>query len=149
MTTVEKRSLSRSGLFVFQSGEEGCQAVVIVLTPLLIGMMMALGALEAHSEEHLPHILHALLFSSDVAIPRHGWIVADGACRSQDIADEIVVGPVCLEGLANPFVEGVCLGPVAIIPALVAQDGGPLAGEVVSVTAAVQESVNDAGPLVR
>ena len=146
---MQKSTLSRAGLLVFEGSKERRQPVVVVLAPFLVGMVMALGALQAHAEEDLPHVLHALLLPSHVSEPGHGRVIPDGSGSGQDVPNKFIVGLVGLEGLADPFVESVGFRAMFVVPALVSQDGSPLSRKVVGIVTALKECVDDPGAFIR
>ena len=132
-----------------QPGEEASQAVVIVLAPALVGMMMALGALQAQAEKDLGSVGHWLvqLIVAHLPVPVDGGGVVPFAGGRDDAADELVVGPVAADHVAEPVVEGVgrLLGPGQ---AGVAQDTAPAHGEIGGVVLGVEQTVDQPCPLV-
>ena len=104
---VEDDFLTRlSSGFTSDLGEEGLEAVVIVLAPLLIGMMMALRTLEALPQEDLRYVLELLLAVLNGAIPDDGWVVTDLSRGRNELLHEFVIGSVLMQGLADPGMEG-------------------------------------------
>ena len=140
---VNKGAFPGAGRLTLEGGEKRSKAVVVVLTPRLIGMMMSLGALQANSKKDLPHVLHALFVPADIAIPCDRRIIPNRPGSSQDFVDELIVGLIGLNGLPDPLVEGVGVGAVPVIPALVSQDGCPFSGKEICVTASFQKLVDE------
>jgi hypothetical protein len=120
--------------------EEGGEAVVVLLAPLLEGMMMALGALHARAEEELRDVFHLLLLLLHLTIPRDGRVLFEITCGSDDFAHELVVGFVVRDAVANPRVEKIAATREGGLRALVAQQGAPFVGEVFGVFRAVEQS---------
>src|SRR5262249_34057946 len=80
-------------------------APVIVLAPLLVRVMVALGAGHADAEEKLGGVVDELLGLLQIAIPdrrRRFRLVAD---RREDFAGELIVRLVLGNALADPVVE--------------------------------------------
>ena len=135
---MNKGAFSGAGRLALQGREEGSKTIVIVLTPGLIRMMVALGSLKADSKEYLTHVLHALLVPTHIAVPCHRGIVSNRPSGSQDFADELVIRLIGLNGLPDPLVEGVGVRAMTVIPALVSQDRCPFSGKKVCVAASFQ-----------
>ena len=85
--------------------EERREAVVILLAPFLERMMMAAGALNPQPEEELGRVFHLLVDLLHLAIPGDRRILAHFARSGQNVADELIVGLVLVQALANPIVE--------------------------------------------
>ena len=134
--------------FACDGREERFEAVVVVLAPLLVGMVVALRTLQADSHEDLCDILHLLLAVSDRAVPDDRRILSHFSRGRHEVPHELVVGTVVLEGLANPGVERETTPGLHGRFAFVAENGGPLAREVVSIGVAGQQLVDLAGALV-
>ena len=127
--------------------EERAEAVVVRLAPLLIRMVVALGALEAQTEEELRGVFELVLRGLHLAIPSDGRVFGDVAGRGEDFARELVVRFVAREAVANPRVEGeraahIRFGAAVDGGALVAEERAPEVGEVIRVVAAGQQAVN-------
>ena len=133
-----------------QPGEEAGQAVVIVLAPALVRMMVALGALQAQAEEDLGGVGDRLveLIVAHLPVPVDGGGVLPFAGRRDDAADELVVGPIAGDHVADPFVEGVgrLLRPGQ---AGVAQDAAPAHREVGGVVRVCRAAGRSAWPACR
>ena len=85
--------------------EERRKAVVVVLAPFLERMVVALGALQSHPQEHLRRVVDERTGFAELAIPldrRRGLRAAAGG---EDSAHELVVGHVLRQALADPVVE--------------------------------------------
>ena len=105
--------------------EEGGEAVVIILGPALEGVVVALGALDPHSQEELGRRLDGgLRVAADPVIV--GGRVGEGrAVGGQQRADELIHRHVPLECSADPAVEHV--SPLGLDqPAVGAEDVGEL-----------------------
>ena len=75
---VEDHVLVReTALLAPDLGEEGGQLVVVFLAPLLKGMMVALGALDARTEEQLGHVLELVLNRLDLTVPSDRRMLLD------------------------------------------------------------------------
>ncbi len=131
--------------------EEGRHAPVIVLAPLFIGMVMALGAGHAHTQKELAGVVDKLLGLLHVAKP-HGrgrlGFVADGR---QNVAHKLVVRLILGNAGTDPIVESEgrerASGSI-LIAAFDAQDVGPMIGEIEGVFGRFEEGVDQLVALV-
>ena len=129
-------------------GEEGRQAVVVVLGPALEGMIVALGALDANAAEELGRRLHQFLRrAGDAVVVRRG--VGEGvALRREQLPHDLVEWRVLFDLLAHPF--PVRFGAFGLQgPPAVAQHVEPLQRPEVGVLGPLQQVVDQLGPLVR
>src|SRR5436189_1779747 len=79
--------------------------VVIVLRPAFVGMVVALGALQACAQEDLRHGFRARDRIAIRAIIVRCRISIRAAARDQNLARKLVQGYVLRYALANPVVE--------------------------------------------
>ena len=85
--------------------EERRHLVVLILRPALERMIVALRAHHADAEEYLRGLLHRRLgLAGDAEIIRR-WIVVRAAARGQQLAHQLVVGPVRCNRLVNPLLK--------------------------------------------
>ena len=82
--------------------EVSAQLVILVLRPLLERMVVTLVAVEAHAQESLRDILGHLARLAEHAEIVHRRILVAAAFRSEQRADELVVGRIVRDLLANP-----------------------------------------------
>ena len=129
-------------------GKEGGQLVIIFLTPLFKGVMMALGALNSRTEKKLGGILELVLHRLHFPIPSDRRIMKHFTGGSHHFADELVVRLVPVQAVANPCMEGVIASLVGSLGALVSEKGRPLVGKKVRVIGAGQQSVDQLVALV-
>src|SRR5436309_1477906 len=73
---------------------------------LLGGVVVALVAVEAHGEEELRGVLHDRVGGAEHLVVAGGRVVEVGARGGQHAVDELVVGHVRGDRLANPGAEG-------------------------------------------
>ena len=90
--------------------------VVVVLAPLLVRMMMALGTVDPRAEEQLGRVVGLVRQVADRAIPDHRRVLIDRPLGGDDVAHELVVRHVRGEGVADPGVEGVGAALVLLRP---------------------------------
>ena len=114
-------------------GEEGAEAVVILLAPFLKRMMVALGALHAGAEEQLRGILHLRLHGLHLAIPCGGGVLAHVPGGGEYGAGKLIVTYVLVQAIADPAVEGVVTSHGGGAAALVAQERAPFVGKIIRV----------------
>ena len=130
-----------------EAGEEGGHLEVLVLGPALEGVVVALGADHPHAHEELGRGLHRLLRIAGGAVVAGGRLI-EGAARGGDqFADELVVGPVLLDRLAQPAAEGEHALVAHELP-VAAQQIAPLEGPVVDVGVAGDQLVDQAVPFL-
>ena len=105
--------------------EEGGKPVIIVLSPALERVIVALGALDSHAEEKLGGRLDGRLrVAADPIVVRRG-IAKRRALGGQQGADKLVHRNVAFERFANPAMEGI--SPLGLDqPAVGAEDVGKL-----------------------
>ena len=92
--------------------EEGGEPVVIVLSPALERVIVALGALDAHAQEELGRGLDGRLGVAADAVIVCGGIAESRSLGGQQLADELVHRHVAFERLANPAMEDI--GPLGL-----------------------------------
>ncbi len=129
-------------------GKEGGQLVIIFLTPLFKGVMMALGALNSRTEKKLGGILELVLHRLHFPVPSDGRVVNHFTGGSHHFSDELVVRLVLVQAVANPCVESVITSLVGSLGALVSEKGRPFVGKEVRVIGAGQQSVDQLVALV-
>src|SRR5207245_10019392 len=106
------------------------QSPVIILAPLLIRMMVALGTGHAQAEEDLGGVVHKLLGSLQLLVPHCRGMARFVTVGGQDVAHKRIVRLVLDDGLADPVMEGKgSVPPVRLAAALDPQNGGPFVGE--------------------
>ena len=127
--------------------EEGGEAVVVLLAPLLKGVVMALRTLHAGAEEELGDVFHLLLHFFDLTIPGNWGILIKITRGGDDFAHELIVRFVVGDAVANPRVEQITAARKGGLGALVAQEGAPLVGEVFGVVRAVEQAVDEGAAL--
>src|SRR5204862_5625426 len=110
---------------------KGGKLIEISLAPFLIGMMMALGALEAHAEEDLPKHRGRIARIAAVAEDNR-WAVLMGAPLSgEKLSGELIERFVLAKTLTNPFVQkqnALDANALRIGPDQVAPFGSPIVG---------------------
>ena len=114
-------------------GEEGAEAVVILLAPFLKRMMVALGALHAGAEEQLRGVLHLRLHGLHLAIPCGGGVLAHVPGGGEYGAGKLIVTYVLVQAIADPAVEGVVTSHGGVAASLVAQERAPFVGKIIRV----------------
>ena len=82
------------------------QLVVLVLSPFLERVVVALVAVEAHAEEQLGRVLHDRVGGAQHLVVARGRAGDVGSLGGQHVADELVVGLVLGDGLADVGAEG-------------------------------------------
>ncbi len=112
-------------------------------------MVVAAGALNPQAQEQLGRVFDLLVGLLDLAIPGHRRVLADLARGRQHLADELVVGHVGVQAVANPIVKHERAAGAGRILALVAQNRVPLVGEVVGIVGAGQQLVDPLVALLR
>ena len=85
--------------------EEGGHLVVLILSPLLEGVIMALGANHADPEEDLGGFFHGGFGFAGGAKVVGGGVVVRGAATGEEFASHLVVRLVGGDGLVDPFAE--------------------------------------------
>ena len=86
-------------------GEKCRKTVVVVLTPFLKRMVMALGALDTGSEKELGRVLQLLLGGLYLAIPCYRRVVGHVTGGSENLAGKLIIWHVGVECLSYPAVE--------------------------------------------
>jgi len=141
---IELRFLAAvAGLLRYQ-GEECGELGVVGLAPLFVWVVVATGALDPLAEEQLRGVFGPLFQVGDLGEPIDGRVIGGGTGRGQQFADELVVGFVVDQALANPVMErhvGELQRPTV---AAVAEDRSPLAGEVLRVVFTIEQAIDDA-----
>ena len=123
--------------------EERREAVIVVLTPFLKRVMVALRTLHPHAEEKLRGIFKLLLRLLHLAIPAGGRILLHAARRRDHFAHEFVKRAIDSQAVAQPTVEGKSRGRVLRLSAFVAQQCAPFVREKVGVFRAVEQCVDE------
>ena len=130
-----------------QAGEEGGHLVVLVLGPALERVVVALGADHPHAHEELGRRLHRLLRIAGGAEVAGGRLIEGTAGGRDQFADELVVGPVLLDCLAQPAAESQHALVAHELP-VAAQQVAPLECPVVDVRVARDHLVDQAAPFL-
>ena len=128
--------------------EEGHEAVIILLAPLFVGMVVALGALEPLPGKDLSNVLHLVLRFGHRTVPSGGRIAAGTTRGGNQFAHHLVIRSIAIQMIAEPTMKSIRdlgRGPFAFV----AQQGGPLTRKILSVIGRRQEPVNGRRPLVR
>ena len=105
-------------------------------------MVVALGALEAHAKEQLRGVFKFGLWLAYALIPDDGRIVLEIARGGEDLPNELVVGFVLEEAVADPGMEGVGAAGLSGFGSFVAEQCAPFVGEIVRVIGAGEETVD-------
>ena len=132
--------------------ENGSQAVVIVLTPSIGRMVVALGTLNSHPEKSLRDRLDIIRLCPHIAIPDRGRVGFLATRRGENGGRELVVRHVRGDAVANPGREqgrAVALFRSRVAAATVAQNIGPLEREVTGVLGTFKQRFDQSRPLVR
>src|SRR5207244_11060578 len=85
--------------------EKGHHLVILILSPLFEGMVMALRADHAYAKEQLRGLFHRDLGISGDTEEIGRWIFERASSRRQQLAHELVVGFILRDGVANPVAE--------------------------------------------
>src|SRR5687768_9584517 len=92
--------------FVVHTREDGRPIVVIVLGPAFVGVVVAFGALKAGAKKDLGGGFGARRGIAVRPIVICGWVPISAAARGQDLAGELIKGPIGGDALAYPMMEG-------------------------------------------
>ena len=129
------------GGFACDSGEECRETEVVLLAPFLVGMVMALRALQSLPAEHLGNVLHFILRFLHSPIPRDGWRSDDAARGIEDAAGHFAEGTVLVEVIPDPGIENLrAIGRT--IRAFVAQERGPFGGEIFRIVRGGEQAIH-------
>ena len=104
--------------------------------------------MHADAEEDLGDVFELVLAVPNGAIPDDGWIGAGFPRGGEEVAGDLVVRAVAVDGIAKPLVEGDGSAGVFGFGAFVAKNGGPLSGEVVGVIGRGEELLDFPRPFV-
>src|SRR5262249_1359186 len=95
------------GVLHAHAGEESRETPEVILGPFLPGVVVAPRALEPHSQKDLAYVGGVLLrfgeFRNVIEVGR--WVEEEVAGGGQQLGDELVVGLVLADSLANPVVD--------------------------------------------
>src|SRR5438876_5380647 len=91
--------------FAFDLPEEGGELVVIILRPLFVRMVMALGALHPYAEKNLADERARIRGFALVAKNRGGPILMRAPFGRKQLADKLVVRFVAPKAVAQPKIE--------------------------------------------
>ena len=133
------------------AGKHGRQTVIVGLAPAFGRMMMTLSALNTNPEKCLCDRFHELGRLPHGAVPGCRRVIMLTAAGRQDFRDELVVGLVCRERVANPAGEqgrSSTLFAGGIAGAAVLQNVGPLEREIAGVFWPFQQAVDLPGPFI-
>src|SRR5260370_23205047 len=86
--------------------EKGGDPPIVVLAPFLIGMMVALSAGQAQTQEHLGRVVHKLFGIDELLIPHGRRMLVLIPSGGQDLASKLVKRHVVGHGLPNPVMKG-------------------------------------------
>ena len=104
-----------------QPREEGGHAPELVLAPVLVGMVMALSAVKAPSEEDADLLGHHIRRRADLVVGKEMTRGGPVPLRGETLARDFVIRAICFDALANPF-------PIFLAPLgrqAVGEDGNP------------------------
>ena len=133
------------------AAEERGQAPVVVLAPLLVRVVVALGAGEPQAEEHLGGVVHELLGLLQLLVPDRRRALASRR-RSPPRMSRTNSSYGLSSAIASRIQAWNANVPVARsgwLRALHAQDVGPLVGEVVGVLRRLEQPVDQLVALLR
>ena len=130
--------------------EEGGERVVVVLGPLVEGMVVALGALDAHPHEYLGHVLGDLEVVALHLVIIGGGVDESTAGGGEQLADDPVHGHVVGDPVLEPVEveEGGLVAHALVVVGLDLQKLGELHDPHLGEFLALQQAVHELGPLV-
>src|SRR5688572_11300891 len=111
-------------------------------------MMVALGALEPHSEKKLRRVLDLRGCFTNLTVPGDRRIFRKFTRSGQKLSDNLIVRPVLHQAVADPIIKGEIAPRILCVFALVSEQCRPLIREIVRVAAARQEPIDQPVALV-
>ena len=150
-TTLVKDHLliGKTSLFPAYLRKESGELVIILLTPFLKRMVVALSALNAGTEEQLGNVLELVLNGLDLTVPGDRGVLLDFTGGGNHFADELIVRLVLIQTVPYPSVEGKVSALIGGLGSLISEQGGPFVGKKVRILGAVEQLIDQFFPLFR
>src|SRR5688572_33505687 len=95
-----------SALLLHRAEERG-HLIEVILAPLLIRMMMALCAIQPHTEEELAKHRREIRRLAPIAVDDRRTVSMVISLRGDDLAHELIVRLVAAKALPQPLIEDV------------------------------------------